>query len=457
MENQSYEQEIDLKDLMFAILHKWRGIIVTAVIVGILAGGYKLGTGLSSKEDGAAAEKAREAYNQSMELYESMSQLYKSNLDTIQAQIQSQGDYIANSVLMKISPYHKNVAGADVFVTVDPQEALGDRQILVSDPADTILRAYESLINSAELREMEGLDIDGIYLKELVTTEVDYEGNSLSIQTTYTDEQGAKALLNALLEELQRQGGELQREFGNHRILIMNETSSVVADTKLYQRQQDAFNTLTALRTSLADKKDELGKMEKPAAPSVISASASLKSGIKYGILGGALGAFLSIFYICAVFLMSDKVNSEKEMKNRFGLKLLGVFAQMPKKRAFSGIDRWLDRLEGKSFKKPEEVYEIVAANVRNYMEENRNIMLLGGASMDRMSEVAKELKDRMPEIEIQIGQDMGTSAETLKRLPGAGQVILVEERGVSQYQELQNQVELIRSLDKAIVGCIVL
>lgn len=457
MENQSYEQEIDLKDLMFAILHKWRGIIVTAVIVGILVGGYKLGTGLSSKEDGAAAEKARKDYNQSMELYESMSQLYKSNLDTIQAQIQSQGDYIANSVLMKISPYHKNVAGADVFVTVDPQEALGDRQILASDPADTILRAYESLINSAELKEIEGMDIDGIYLKELVTTEVDYEGNSLSIQTTYTDEQGAKALLDALLEELQRQGGELQREFGNHRILIMNETSSVVADTKLYQRQQDAFNTLTALRTSLADKKDELGKMEKPAAPSVISASASLKSGIKYGILGGALGAFLSIFYICAVFLMSDKVNSEKEMKNRFGLKLLGVFAQMPKKRAFSGIDRWLDRLEGKSFKKPEEVYEIVAANVRNYMEENQNIMLLGGASMDRMSEIAKELKDRMPELEIQIGQDMGTSAETLKRLPGAGQVILVEERGVSQYQEIQNQVELIRSLDKAIVGCIVL
>ena len=32
MENHNYEQEIDLKDLMFAVFHKWRGIILVAVI-----------------------------------------------------------------------------------------------------------------------------------------------------------------------------------------------------------------------------------------------------------------------------------------------------------------------------------------------------------------------------------------------------------------------------------------
>mgnify|MGYP000547317598 CR=1 FL=1 len=37
----TYEQEIDLKDLMFAVLHKWRPIIVTAVIFAVLLGGFK--------------------------------------------------------------------------------------------------------------------------------------------------------------------------------------------------------------------------------------------------------------------------------------------------------------------------------------------------------------------------------------------------------------------------------
>ena len=34
-------QEIDLKDLMFAVFHKWRPVILVAVICGLLLGGVK--------------------------------------------------------------------------------------------------------------------------------------------------------------------------------------------------------------------------------------------------------------------------------------------------------------------------------------------------------------------------------------------------------------------------------
>ena len=83
--------------------------------------------------------------------------------------------------------------------------------------------------------------------------------------------------------------------------------------------------------------------------------------------------------------------------------------------------------------------------------------MILGSSSVDKTVEIAEELKKRVPGVEIRVGRDMGTSAETLRLLPEAGQIILVEERGISKYGEIQNQVEVIRSLDKAIVGCIVL
>ena len=36
--NNNYEQEIDLKDLMFAVLRKWRPIIVIAVVFAVLLG-----------------------------------------------------------------------------------------------------------------------------------------------------------------------------------------------------------------------------------------------------------------------------------------------------------------------------------------------------------------------------------------------------------------------------------
>ena len=113
--------------------------------------------------------------------------------------------------------------------------------------------------------------------------------------------------------------------------------------------------------------------------------------------------------------------------------------------------------MEGKSSKKPAEVYEIMAVNVRNYMTEGQDIMILGSVSMEKMAAIAEELKTRVSGAEIHIGQDVGISAETLRLLPEAGQIILVEERGVSKNWEIQNQIEVIKSLDKSIIGCVVL
>ena len=38
---EQYEQEIDLKDLMFAVLHKWRPVILVAVVLAVVLGGAK--------------------------------------------------------------------------------------------------------------------------------------------------------------------------------------------------------------------------------------------------------------------------------------------------------------------------------------------------------------------------------------------------------------------------------
>ena len=46
MDYNADEQEIDLKDLMFAVFHKWRPLILVAVICGLLLGGIK---GISAK------------------------------------------------------------------------------------------------------------------------------------------------------------------------------------------------------------------------------------------------------------------------------------------------------------------------------------------------------------------------------------------------------------------------
>ena len=52
MESQyNYEQEIDLKDLMFAVLRKWRPIILIAIVFAVLLGGMKGAGALKQMKD----------------------------------------------------------------------------------------------------------------------------------------------------------------------------------------------------------------------------------------------------------------------------------------------------------------------------------------------------------------------------------------------------------------------
>ena len=55
---QNYEQEIDLKDLMFAVLRRWRPIILIAIIFAFLLGGFKAVRGLGQMKDAEYVETA---------------------------------------------------------------------------------------------------------------------------------------------------------------------------------------------------------------------------------------------------------------------------------------------------------------------------------------------------------------------------------------------------------------
>ena len=458
MDNHNYEQEIDLKDLMFAVFHKWRGIILVAVILGILLGGFKLGSGLINKGSGESVADTEETYAEDQDIYERTQALYELEIEDLKEKIKAQETYLTNSILMRISPYNKYTASAEVFVKTDVPDNTVGVYLLQSDPADGIIKAYEGIVKRADgLDRISGKSIDNQYIRELIGTNVDYEGNVLTISVAYTDEAGAVEILDALLNNLESKKNEIQEKLEKHDLIVMDEVVGVTADQGLAGLQQNNTNSFTTLQKNLADKEKAFEELVEPSQPSSLSAASSLKSGIKYGVLGGVLGAFLSIFCICVAFLMSDRLNSEKELKKRFGLRILGVFSQAPRKRAFAGVDGWLNRMEGKRLRHPAEVYEIMAVNVRNYMQTGKKILILGSASNDKMSEIAEELKKRVDGIEIQIGQDMEHYAETLSLLPEAGQIILVEERGKAKFEEIQSQVEVIRSLDKDIMGCVVL
>ena len=148
---------------------------------------------------------------------------------------------------------------------------------------------------------------------------------------------------------------------------------------------------------------------------------------------------------------------SSNELKNRFDIKILGAFTKERKKRAFSGIDSWLDRLEGKGYISEETVYERIAANTANYTEKGQVILLTGTTEGDILSSVESKLKEKLPDIHFEVAVDMNKCPETLTRLPKVDGVILIEKCGVSKYDDILKELEAVYNLNKKVIGCIVL
>lgn len=278
----------------------------------------------------------------------------------------------------------------------------------------------------------------------------------MNIAVAYLDEKGAGDLLEGILSEVRDEFAEMQASMGEHQVLVLNQNVTSETDLNLLSVQKSNSDMLVTLQKTLQEKEKALDELKEPTMPAALFKTTLLKSGIKYGILGGVLGAFMTVFLICVVFLMSDKLSSEKELKNRFGLKVLGVFAQKRKKRAFSGIDNWLDRLEGKTGTAEEKVYEVLAVNVENYREDGSKLMLTGTVNDVVLQEVAGKLRPMLKGIELQVASDMNESAATLKLLPACDGIILVEERGNSKFTAIEQELEVIKSLKKKVIGCIV-
>lgn len=457
--NDTYDQEINLKDLLFYILHKWRLIISVAVLFGLLLGGYKFTKSLADHQNKEYSLKLEEQYQSDLEKYEQSLSSLESNIENMTADIEYQEAYQENSLLFQIDPYNKQMASADVFITLDNNTFQGGITVLSADPADSIVKAYSSSIQRGKflLPLSEKNNVDLSYLKELIQVSPDYNGNMLTINVVHKDKESAEELLDLVLKNLEALKPEVQSQLGLHGISIMNQGSSSVIDTDLASNQKNKVDNLTNLRQSLKEIEKEKADLKAPEKPNALSKRGIIKSGIKYGILGGVLGVFITAFVICILFLMSDILYSVEDLKKRIGVNILGVFSIQRKKRFLTLIDDWLDRLEGRQNIDDQEVYERITANVMNFSEKNSKVLLTGTIDETALNDLGIRLQEKFSGIELTVSPDINVNTSTLKILPEYDGVIFAEKKGVSKCGQVTKEIEIVNNFKKSVIGCIIL
>ena len=458
MDNNIYEQEIDLRDLIFAVLRKWRLIVLVAFIFSVFLGGYKYVKELMNQNNEEYVAELKEQYTTDQTKYEQSKKGYESDIESFNASITNQEEYKEKSILLKVDPYNKGTASVDVFVKMSEIPENSGITVTSVDFADGVVKAYASAIQQGGFLEdiSREMGTELIYLKELITVTTDYDSNMLNISVTYTDKEGAGKILDVILENLKSMHPDIQEHLGQHSLSIMNQNVGVMTDQTLADYQKLKVEDLTATNKKLEDTENALKGLEEPAKPVALSRMSIVKEGVKYGILGCLVGVFLVAFCVCIVYVMNGKVNTDEDLKNRFGLKHLGSFAHITVNRSFSGIDRWLDRLEGREIISDETVVDIISANILGMINKGESVFLAGLVEENGLAGLTEKLQERLSEVNLGFGTDIVRNAESLQNLQQYDIVILVESRRQTKLREIEEEIEIVRNMKKELLGYIV-
>lgn len=459
MDNNIYEQEIDLKDLMFALFRKWRLVVLFAFIFAVLLGGNKCVKELMHQHDEEFVAELKEQYKTDQMKYEQSKKTYERDIESFNASLTNQEEYKEKSILLKADPYNKGTASVDVFVKMSEAPESAGITVTPVDFADSVVKAYASAIQQGGFLEeiSREMGVDLIYTKELVTVTTDYDSNMLNVSVTYTDKEGAGKILDVILKNLRSMYPDIQEHLGQHNLSIMNQDIGVITDQTLAEYQKQKVEDLAATNKNLEDTEKALKELEEPAKPVVLSKMSIVKEGVKYGILGCFVGAFLVAFCVCFVFVMNGNINTDEDLRNRFGLKHLGGFAQTRVKKAFSRVDMWLDRLEGREVVSDNSVVDIISANIIGMLNKGESVFLTGMVEETRLADLAEKIQQRLSELKLGFGTDILRNAVSLQNLQKYNTVILVESRRQTKIREIEKEIEIVRNMKKEVLGYIVM
>lgn len=323
--NMNYAEEektIDLKQLLFFILKKWKTILIFLII------GMLLGTGIALLK----GEKTLEDYTE-----EDIEEL---NTDKILQYYNTQVQY----------EVYKETEELSVLLKMDPMNAYtASRNFFISMPAtdvDWIRMQYTQILSDVnilqEFVEASGLDCDQRTIKDLIGLGFSEIGAStwmgsmgfapvnatVSINVLAPTEEVGLKLLNLLDEKVVQVHDQIAERYSTFTYERLSETSFEGYNSGVRSVQTDSMNTHVSYSTQIAELEtvltdDDMYYYLLTYEPEEIEFS-MLRQIIKWAIVVGAVMCILAVGCYGVQFLLDDHIKTAHELHD-YGLYTIAV------------------------------------------------------------------------------------------------------------------------------------
>lgn len=451
--NKNYEREIDLKDLFFHLLYRWRSILVAAVIFAILLGTYQyMNLELTHKK--GKLTKAEKQYEIELQDFRDNLRNSRNNVKTYTNLINEKNDYLNESVYMKLDAQNEWYAYKRYLIKVDQAVLDALPQAIQEDPADLVASMYTSTLKSGlDSAEMEALLGTGKreYIDELVGVGGDATSNNLVLSVIGSSQEDVLRQLAYFDNRLHTLCVPKAQEVAAHTLTLMDEDVRSRIDSGLSAKQDEINKQIIAWQDELKKQKETLNDLEDKEEP-------KKPIGIKkFAAIGFILGAFLLAGIHAVRYAIGGKLHLGRELSETYGLPVYGDFIKSRARRPGKGLDRLFEKWEFRHASSDEAIINDIVALIRE-RNDGKRVLLTGTVVQEKLESLRQKLRPGLNDaVQIEIASDFLANGAAITDASQADTVVLVEEKHVSRLQDIQREAELLIMGSANVTGCVLI
>jgi hypothetical protein len=485
------EREIDLLDMIADILSHWRGLLVALIIGAVLMGGFSY---VKSYRNVQSEQEAEEPELDEMSVEEQLAQLEDSLSDSekisVAATVDDEREYLykdtyyRESIYMHLDPL--NIARTELVYRIQAEDG---------SLAQRLGTVYKNIVGGVGLYDWveQQAGIAAEYAAELISVSMDpaiFVGNgaqnisigsdSLKVTVMQKDEKTCEQLAEAVNSYMEEQQKNLAEKLGSHELILLSETSGKIISTDTMARQIDYGNQLINLKAGIASAKAgftedqqkyydlltweeetreaEMDQKDTTTEEEPVLASPSVSK--KYVLLGAVLFAFVYAGILFLIYIFNSKLRVSDELQSLYHIPQIGVVVKDSKKKFI--LDKWVDDLRhyGKRKFDAEQSLELAFAAVKIAAVKNKlNTICLMGCNLEAgAGSVCENLKTALEKegINVTVLDNVLYNAESMEKVDTMTGVVLVEKAGSTLYNEIANELALLKRQDITVLGGII-
>lgn len=480
------EREIDLLDLCWEIILRWKAVLLCALIGAVLVAGGKYYSDLNNwkNQESDTTVTAEDIQMQMDELNLTENEIAEvQELVNLNERILQAQDYYNQSERMELSADNLSVHQMRYYVKMNRTDVTAiendqNGEILITTAATDIANLYSSYLLSDDVIDSLQLQLpdNQIDLREVIVPVI--ESNAILTINLYKVDGLDVNQLAVAVNEVLSNATERYLSADEYTLMLMDEFDTVLSDEDLaleqgarlqqiYDMQTDA-NTLakrfsdnqTSYYQLYQSKKELQGNLITDTNTEVVATEPKIT--IKNIMIGIIVGIILAGAYITVCYILSGRLHSTDDLHYYYKLTIYGQIETEKRERGIFAPDNKLSAWRQKrqiGLSKEEQIKETIAFIALSCQQKSiQQIALIGqwlDEGTDDINKIIAGLKEKG--ITASLLSEFLYDGETLELCAKIKNVILVEQKGHSQYKDIAAEIMKANNYQIEILGAIVL